>query len=46
MPPNLTSDKTWKMNITFQEIEFQDDDSCTVMDQFEGNETKFNLITD
>ena len=44
MPQNLTCDKIWKINVNFQEIEFQYEDSCIVMDQFEGNETKFCLV--
>ena len=46
MPQNLTCDKIWKINVNFQEIEFQYEDSCIVMDQFEGNETKFYLVID
>ena len=46
MSLNLTCDKNWKINITFQEIEFQYEDSCIVMDQFEGNESKFYLVID
>lgn len=44
MSPNLTVNKTWNTNITFQETEFNDEDSCIVMDQFKGNETKFCLV--
>ena len=40
----MTFHKTWKIDITFQEIAFQYEDSCIVMDQFEGNATKFCLV--
>ena len=44
MSPNLTVNKTWSTNITLQGTEFNDEDSCIIMDQFKGNETKFCLV--
>ena len=44
MSPNLMSYKTWTINITLQEIEFEYEASDMIMDQFEGKETNFYLV--
>ena len=42
MSPNLI--KTW--NTTFQATEnYTEEDSCIIMDQFKGNDTKFCRVT-